>query len=99
MRQEQIQQCLTLVFCDISLVALRKGEQALVPNDRQFGLGISLSRQTRHSIARVNRGGVDASEAQEVEHQGVDDLVGERILLLKESLDEDVGSTTALGAV
>lgn len=59
MAQEEIQQRLSLILCDVVLVPLRKGKHALVEEDGQ----------------RPGAGALDFSDhrrvANEVEHQGV----------------------------
>lgn len=95
--EKQVQERLSLIFSDVIPVPLRKRQQTLVPNDGQFhrrGSGIQIRTRTI-GISTFRRG--RGAEAQEVEDESVDDLVGQGVLLLEERLDEDVGGAAALG--
>lgn len=95
-RQQQVQECFSLILGDIIAIPLRKGEQALMPNNRQLSYTAQISgyRLRLHGIPSRHR---SAAESQEVEYNGVDDLVGKRVFLVEERLDEDVHGAGAIG--
>lgn len=90
-RQQQIQQRLALILGDVVPVPLRKRQQTLMPDNGQFPRATQIASDRLGAIHGGIRGArAGGSEAQEVEDEGVDDLEGERVLLLQQGLDEDV---------
>lgn len=98
MSQEQIEESLTLVLSNIALVSLCEGEQALVPNDRQLGPHIAAV-DAGHGITLLHGGGVDATESEKVEDEGINRLVGQGVLLLEQGLNEEVGGAAAFAVL
>lgn len=95
--EQQVEQGLTLILSDIIAVALRKGEQRLVPEHGELEvLGGGCRGGLAGHLGVFSVVGYGA-EAQEVENKSVDDLVRQCVLLLEEDTDEDVEGTGPFG--
>ena len=94
--EQQVEQRLSLVLSDIVSVSLRKGKQALMPDDRQFACVAEVASH-RLGVHGICTAVTHAAEAQEVEDERVDDLEGEGVLLLEKGLDEDVAGAGGIG--
>lgn len=84
--EQEIEQCFSLVLCDVVPVALCKCEQTLVPDDRQLSCAAQVSAICVHGVRRA---GTCGSETEEVEDKGIDDLVRKSVFLLEKGSDED----------
>jgi hypothetical protein len=65
---------------------LCKGEQTLVPDDRQLSCAAQVSAICVHGVGRA---GTCGPETEEVEDKGIDDLVRKGVFLLEKGSDED----------
>lgn len=95
-RKQQVQQRLPLILSDIVPISLRKRQQTLMPNHWQFPR-VTQVASYGFRIHGISAASAYATEAQEVEDEGVDDFVGERVFLFEQCFDEDVAGACGIG--
>lgn len=95
-RKQQIQQRLPLILSDVVPVPLRKRQQTLMPNHRQLAC-VTQVASYGFRIHGISAAGTYTAKAQEVEDEGVDDFVRERVFLFEERFDEDVAGACGIG--
>ena len=83
--EQEIQQRLSLILCDVVAISLRKGQEASMPQDGETVDGSAIGRIDGFRIDGFHRraGHGRRPKAKEMKDQGIDDLIWQRVPLLQ----------------